>query len=54
MVWNDTQLEVCPRADGTLAVLSGLLLVWLGQSGRVTQLWLLGSLQPCPLWQFRR
>ena len=39
-----TQLEVFPKVGGTLAVLSGLLLVWLGQYGRVTQLWLLGSL----------
>lgn len=39
-----TQLAVFPKIGGTLAVLSGLLLVWLGQYGRVTQIWLLGSL----------
>ncbi|WP_168733618.1 DUF2269 family protein [Deinococcus sp. Arct2-2] len=33
-----------PKIGGTLAVLSGLALIWRGHYGPVTQLWLLGSL----------
>lgn len=33
-----------PKIGGTVAVLSGLALVWLGNYGPLTQLWLLGSL----------
>lgn len=37
-------LEFFPKIGGTIAVLSGLLLFWLGEYGTFTQLWLLGSL----------
>lgn len=37
-------LSTFPKVGGTLAVLSGLALIWRGQYGPVTQLWLLGSL----------
>ncbi|WP_027483396.1 DUF2269 family protein [Deinococcus pimensis] len=37
-------LSFFPKIGGTLTVLSGLALIWRGQYGSVTQLWLLGSL----------
>ncbi len=33
-----------PKVGGILAVVSGLLLFWIGQYGKFTQLWILGSL----------
>lgn len=37
-------LEFFPKIGGTIAVLSGLLLIWIGEYGKITQLWLLGSI----------
>lgn len=37
-------LEFFPKIGGTVAVLSGLLLIWLSDYGAFTQLWLIGSL----------
>jgi uncharacterized membrane protein len=33
-----------PKIGGSLAVITGLLLIWLGHYGSFTQIWLLGSL----------
>ncbi|AWN23607.1 hypothetical protein DKM44_10510 [Deinococcus irradiatisoli] len=38
------RLELFPKIGGTLAVLTGLLLVWQGHYGSLAQIWLLGSL----------
>ncbi|SDN30338.1 Predicted integral membrane protein [Paenibacillus sp. yr247] len=38
------RLEVFPKIGGTLAVLTGLLLIWLGDYGTFMQTWLFGSL----------
>ncbi|WNR43706.1 DUF2269 family protein [Paenibacillus roseipurpureus] len=38
------RLEIFPKIGGSIAVLSGLLLIWLGDYGSFMQIWLLGSL----------
>lgn len=38
------RLEMFPKVFGTLAVLSGLLLIWLGSYGSILQIWLIGTL----------
>lgn len=38
------RLEKFPKAFGTVAVVSGLLLFWLGSYGSIMQLWILGTL----------
>lgn len=38
------RLEIFPKIGGTLAVLTGLLLIWLGDYGSFMQIWLFGSL----------
>jgi hypothetical protein len=38
------RLEPFPKIGGSIAVLSGLLLIWLGDYGSFMQLWLFGSL----------
>lgn len=40
----DGKLEIFPKVGGTIAVITGLLLIWLGEYGPFTQLWVLGSL----------
>ncbi|MFB9324716.1 DUF2269 family protein [Paenibacillus aurantiacus] len=39
-----TRLEIFPKLFGTLAVVSGLLLFWVGSYGPFTQMWIIGSL----------
>ncbi|CAN7309432.1 DUF2269 family protein [Paenibacillus sp. LjRoot56] len=39
-----SRLEIFPKIGGTLAVLTGLLLIWLGDYGSIMQIWLIGSL----------
>ncbi|MYL34467.1 DUF2269 family protein [Pontibacillus yanchengensis] len=38
------KLEYFPKIGGTIAVVSGLLLIWLGDYGSFMQVWLVGSL----------
>ena len=38
------RLDLFPKIGGPTAVLSGLLLIWLGHYGSLAQVWLLGSL----------
>ncbi|AJY77499.1 hypothetical protein VN24_04410 [Paenibacillus beijingensis] len=38
------RLEMFPKIFGTLAVVSGLVLFWIGSYGSFTQLWILGTL----------
>ncbi|KGP73190.1 DUF2269 family protein [Pontibacillus yanchengensis] len=38
------KLEFFPKVGGSIAVLSGLILVWLGDYGSFMQVWLFGSL----------
>lgn len=38
------KLEMFPKVFGTIAVLSGLILFWLGSYGPWTQIWILGTL----------
>jgi hypothetical protein len=37
-------LEAFPKIGGSIAVLTGLLLIWIGDYGSFAQLWLAGSL----------
>lgn len=37
-------LEIFPKVGGSIAVLSGLVLIWIGKYGSFMQLWLFGSL----------
>ena len=43
LVLSET-MGLFPKIGGTLAVLSGVALIWRGNYGPVTQLWLMGSL----------
>lgn len=38
------RLEIFPKAFGTIAVLSGLVLFWVGSYGAWTQVWIIGTL----------
>jgi hypothetical protein len=39
-----SRLELFPKIGGSLAVLTGLLLIWIGNYGSFMQIWLIGSL----------
>lgn len=41
---RSSMLDFFPKIGGTIAVLSGLSLIWLGEYGSFMQLWLIGSL----------
>ncbi|MFD0681678.1 MULTISPECIES: DUF2269 family protein [unclassified Paenibacillus] len=39
-----SRLEMFPKMFGTIAVVSGLLLLWLGSYGSILQIWIMGTL----------